>query len=104
MQKGLGGVFLGTRLARHYSTPSVETPGPTAALTGTRGERRLVRADNVNAVFMTILDLIKATVACGGIAFLIYSYPQVSQVVLIGFLSLLWLAYARKTVAHLRRR
>ena len=53
---------------------------------------------------MTIFDLIKATVVCGLIAFFIYSYPVVGQIVLIGFLSLLWLLYAHKTIAHLRRR
>ena len=53
---------------------------------------------------MTILDLIKATVICGAIAFLIYSFPIVGQIVLIGFLSLLWLSYARRTIASLRRR
>ena len=53
---------------------------------------------------MTILDLIKATVACGVIAFLIYSYPIIGQVVLIGFLGILWLSYAHKTIAGLRRR
>ena len=53
---------------------------------------------------MTILDLIKATVVCGAIAFLIYSYPVLGQIVLIAFLSLLWLVFAHKTIAHLRRR
>jgi hypothetical protein len=53
---------------------------------------------------MTIFDLMKATVVCGAIAFLIYSYPILGQIVLIGFLSLLWLLYAHKTIAHLRRR
>jgi hypothetical protein len=53
---------------------------------------------------MTIFDLLKATVVCGAIAFLIYSYPILGQIVLIGFLSLLWLLYAHKTIAHLRRR
>ena len=53
---------------------------------------------------MSIFDLIKATVVCGAIAFLIYSYPVIGQVVLIGFLSLLWLLYAHKTLANLRRR
>jgi hypothetical protein len=53
---------------------------------------------------MTILDLIKATVVCGAIAFLIYSYPILGQIVLIGFLSLLWLVYAHRTIANLRRR
>jgi uncharacterized membrane protein YesL len=53
---------------------------------------------------MTILDLIKATIICGLIAFLIYTFPVVGQVLLISFLSLLWLAYAYKTVMNLRRR
>lgn len=53
---------------------------------------------------MTILDLIKATVAFGVIGFLIYSFPIVGQIVLIGFLGILWLAYARKTIVGLRRR
>ncbi len=53
---------------------------------------------------MGIFDLIKATVICGAIAFVIYSYPVVGQVLLIGFLSLLWLLYAHKTIARLRRR
>ena len=53
---------------------------------------------------MTILDLIKATVVCGLIAFLIYSYPVIGQIVLIGFLSMLWLLYAHRTIANLRRR
>ena len=53
---------------------------------------------------MTILDLIKATVTCGLIAFLIYSFPLLGQVLLIGLLSLLWLAYAHKTVVYLRRK
>jgi len=53
---------------------------------------------------MTILDLIKATVMCGGVAFLIYSFPALGQALLIGFLSLLWLAYAHKTIAQLRKR
>jgi len=53
---------------------------------------------------MSILDFIKATVICGAIAFLIYSYPIVGQIVLIGFLGLLWLSYARKTIVGLRRR
>lgn len=53
---------------------------------------------------MNVLDLIKATIACGGTAFIIYSFPVISQVVIIGLLSLLWLAYARKAIAGLLRR
>jgi len=43
-------------------------------------------------------------VICGAFAYLIYSFPVLGQVVLIGFLSLLWLGYARKAIASLRRR
>ena len=53
---------------------------------------------------MTILDLTKATVFCGLLAFVIYSFPVVGQVLIIGVLSLLWLSYARKTIANLVRR
>ena len=53
---------------------------------------------------MSIFDLIKATIICGLIAFVIYSFPVVGQVLLIAFLSVLWLAYAHKTIAYLRRR
>jgi uncharacterized membrane protein YesL len=53
---------------------------------------------------MTILDLTKATVFCAALAFLIYSFPILGQIVVIGFLSLLWLAYARQTLQKIRRR
>ncbi len=53
---------------------------------------------------MNLLDLIKATVACGLSAFLIYNYPVLGQVVIITLLTLLWLGYAHRTLANLRRR
>jgi len=53
---------------------------------------------------MNVLDLIKATVACGLSAFLIYSFPVIGQVLIIGVLSLLWLSYAHRTLARLLRR
>ena len=53
---------------------------------------------------MSILDLIKATITFALIAFLIYSFPVLGQVLLIGFLTLLWLGYARKTIVYLRRK
>jgi len=53
---------------------------------------------------MNMLDLTKATITCGGVAFLIYSFPVLGQILIIGFLSLLWLLYARKTLANLLRR
>jgi hypothetical protein len=75
-----------------------------AALRTRLGQGRHRPAPGVNAVFMTILDLIKATVICGAFAYLIYTFPVLGQIVLIGFLSLLWLSYARKTIVGLRRR
>ena len=53
---------------------------------------------------MNVLDLIKATIACGLSAFLIYNYPVLSQVIIIGLLCLLWLSYAHRTLARFRRR
>jgi hypothetical protein len=52
---------------------------------------------------MSVLDLTKATVVCGAMAFLVYSFPGVVQGLIIGGLSLLWLSYAYKTVKMLRR-
>ena len=52
---------------------------------------------------MSYRDLIKATIFCGLTAFFVYSYPVVGQVVIIGVLSLLWLSYAHRTIANLRR-
>jgi hypothetical protein len=53
---------------------------------------------------MSVLDLFKATVICGLVAFLFYSYPILGQVLIIALLSLLWLSYLRKTVLTLRQR
>ncbi|HYG34500.1 MAG TPA: hypothetical protein VEC99_06940 [Clostridia bacterium] len=53
---------------------------------------------------MNVLDLIKATIACGVSAFIIYSFPIVSQIVIIFLLTLLWLSYAHRTFTRLRRR
>jgi hypothetical protein len=53
---------------------------------------------------MNVLDLIKATLGCGISAFLVYTYPVVSQALFIALVSVLWLLYARKTLMHLLRR
>ena len=53
---------------------------------------------------MTVFDLAKATLVCGGLAFVIYNYPLLGQIVLIGFLALLWMLYLRQTLQNLRRR
>ena len=77
---------------------------PKDSVVGEAGTKPLQAGTEHESSLMTILDLIKATVVCGAIAFLIYSYPILGQIVLIGFLSLLWLVYAHKTIANLRRR
>ena len=53
---------------------------------------------------MTIFDLTKATVTCGGTAFVLYSFPVAAQAITIGVLSLLWLSYAHNVLATFRRR
>ena len=53
---------------------------------------------------MTLLDLVKATVVCGAGAFLNYSFPLLSQILVIGVLGLLWLLYVQQTFTRLRRR
>jgi len=53
---------------------------------------------------MSVFDLIKATLICGLVSFLVYSYPVVSQVTMIGLLGALWLSCAHQTVEAVRRR
>jgi hypothetical protein len=53
---------------------------------------------------MDLLDLIKATMFCGIMAFLCYSFPVLGQAMVIGLLALVWLGYVRSAVARLRRR
>jgi hypothetical protein len=55
-------------------------------------------------VRMSLVDLIKATIVCGVVAFLFYSFPILGQIMAIAILSLLWLSYARKTLIRLRGR
>lgn len=52
---------------------------------------------------MNTWDLIKATVICGGLAFLVYSLPVVSQAIVIGLLALGWFACAHQTIRDLTR-
>jgi len=59
---------------------------------------------NLKCSVMNVLDLIKATITCGVSAFLIYNFPIIGQVLIIGLLFLLWLSYAHRTLATLRRR
>lgn len=50
---------------------------------------------------MNIFDLTKATVVCGGIAYLVYTVPEVSQAAIIGLLTVFWLSYAYKSAKSL---
>jgi hypothetical protein len=52
---------------------------------------------------MSLFDLAKATVVCGGLAFLILRYPVVGQMVLMAAISLLWLLYAWQAMRTARR-
>lgn len=52
---------------------------------------------------MTTFDLAKATLVCGGGSFLIYSFPVLSQILMITVLGLLWLLYARKVLKQHHR-
>ena len=52
---------------------------------------------------MTMWDFSKATAVCGLLAFLMYSYPVLSQALIITVLGLYWLGYAHRTFANLRR-
>jgi hypothetical protein len=57
----------------------------------------------VNEV-MDLVDLIKATIVCGVVAFLCYSFPVLGQAVIIAVLSVIWLGYAHRTLSRLLRR
>ena len=60
------------------------------------------RPDRLAVCRMSLLDLIKATIVCGVVAFLFYSFPVLGQIMAITVLSLLWLSYARKTFVRAR--
>jgi hypothetical protein len=53
---------------------------------------------------MDLFDFIKATIVCGLVAFLCYTFPVIGQAAVIGVLALVWLAYARKLLITLRSR
>ena len=53
---------------------------------------------------MSFVDLTKATVVCGGVAFLFFNWPVLGQALMIAVCSVLWLSYLRKVVLAYRRR
>ncbi len=56
------------------------------------------------AVWMNTIDVIKATLVCGLLAFLVYSFPVIGQVAIIGVLGLVWLSYVLKAIQALAKR
>jgi len=53
---------------------------------------------------MSVFDLIKATIVCGALAFLVYSYPLLGQIVIIGLLCLMWFSCAHQTIQTVWRK
>jgi hypothetical protein len=53
---------------------------------------------------MSVSDLIKATVFCGGVAFLAFRFPVISQALVIGMLAVLWASFAHKAVQRVIQR
>jgi hypothetical protein len=47
---------------------------------------------------MNPFPFIAATLLCGGMAFLVYSVPVVSQIAVLGLLAFVWFFYARKVI------
>ncbi len=50
---------------------------------------------------MNALDLTKATIVCGSVAYLVYSFPVISQSFIIGLLTVMWLSYAYRLMKNL---
>ena len=50
---------------------------------------------------MRPIDLLKATIGCGLVAYFAYSVPVLSQVIVIALLSLIWLTYLHSTITRL---
>ena len=51
---------------------------------------------------MRPLDLVKATLVCAAVAFVAYSYPVVSQVLIIGAVALIWASYLHRMLKNRR--
>ena len=53
---------------------------------------------------MNAMDLLKATVVCASLAFLVYTYPVLGQATVIALLSVVWLSYAYTALQNLHRK
>ncbi len=65
---------------------------------GGRDPREQLRAKDGR---MNALDLTKATLVCGSVAYLVYSFPVISQSFIIGLLTVMWLSYAYRLMKNL---
>jgi uncharacterized membrane protein YesL len=53
---------------------------------------------------ISMQSFIKATMICGMLSFLVYTFPILGQITVIGILGFLWSASALQVVRHVRRR
>jgi hypothetical protein len=51
---------------------------------------------------MSVSDFIKATLVCAAVAYIVYCYPVISQIVLIGGIAVIWGSYFYRTVISRR--
>ena len=51
---------------------------------------------------MSPLDFVKATLVCAAVAFVVYSYPVVSQALIIGLVALIWASYLYRAIRKCR--
>jgi hypothetical protein len=60
--------------------------------------------ERLREVVMSLFDLAKATLVCGGVSFLVYSFPAISQGLIIGLLTVVWVSYAQKLIRRFVQR
>jgi hypothetical protein len=51
---------------------------------------------------MKPLDLFKATIVCAAVAFVVYSWPVVSQALIISVVAVVWGSYFYRTIISRR--
>ena len=87
-----------TRCARFR----LRQPVVTFTLIGLRGAITCTLIQPMHNAGVSAFNFAKATLVCGSIAYFVYSFPVLSQVIIIAILSLLWLTYLHSTVSRLR--
>ena len=74
---------------------------PDVELSGSAPRKKF---EPLREVVMNLFDLAKATVVCGGVSFLVYSFPAISQGLIIGLLTVVWVSYAQKLIRRFVQR